>query len=127
MKDDRGVVINWLVKLLVGLAIGGVILFDAGAIIVNFFGLDGAADEIANQMATDLSAEGVSNPDEHALKLEAKKEARKRDAKLTKFDIDAKGALHIRLKRTASTLVVSRIPFIEDWGTATAEGKAATN
>jgi hypothetical protein len=126
MKDDRGIVINWLVKILIALAIGGVILFDAGSIAVNFFGLDGAADEIANQMATDVTTGKLNIQDESGLKVEAQKEARKRDAKLTKFEIDAKGNIHIRLKRVAETVIVSRIPPIEDWAESTAEGQAST-
>jgi hypothetical protein len=126
MKDDRGIVINWLVKILIAFAIGGVILYDAGSIAVNFFGLDGAADEIANQLATDVTSGKLNLEDESGLKLEARKEARKRDAKLTKFTIDAKGNIHVRLKRTAETLVVSRIPPIEDWAKSTAEGRAST-
>lgn len=127
MKDDRGIVVSWLVKIVIGLAIAGVILFDAGAIVVNFFGLDGAADEIANQMSTDITAGTITDFEEHELKAQARKEARKREAKLTKFSIDAQGDIHVRLKRTADTLIVSRIPWIEDWGTQTAEGQASTN
>jgi hypothetical protein len=126
MKDDRGIVINWLVKILIALAIGGVILFDAGSIAVNFFGLDGAADEIANQMATDITSGKLNIQDESGLELEAQKEARKRDAKLTKFEVDLEGNIHIRLKRVAETLIVSRIPPIEDWAKSTAEGQAST-
>jgi hypothetical protein len=126
MKDDRGIVLNWLVKLIIGLAIGGVILFDAGSILVNFFGLDGAADEIANMLATDVSSGKLDLNDEGEIEEIARKEARKRDAKLTKFEIDAKARIHVRLKSTADTIVVSRISPIEDWAVATAEGQAAT-
>jgi hypothetical protein len=126
MKDDRGIVINWLVKIVIAFAIGGVILYDAGSIAVNFFGLDGAADEIANQLATDVSSGKLNLEDESGLELRARKEARKRDAKLTKFSVDVKGNIHVRLKRTADTLVVSRIPPIEDWAKSTAEGQAST-
>jgi len=126
MKDERGVVLNWLVKLVIGLAIGGVILFDAGSILVNYFGLDGAADEIANMLGTDVSSGKLDVNDESELELVARKEARRRDAKLTKFDVDAKGRIHVRLRRDAETVVVSRISPIEDWGRATAEGQAST-
>jgi len=126
MRDDRGVVLNWLVKVIIAFAIGGVILFDAGSILVNFFGLDGAADEIANMLATDVSSGKLNVNDETTIEDVARKEARKREAKLTKFDIDAKGQIHVRLRRSAETLVVSRISPIEDWAESTAEGKAAT-
>ena len=138
MRDERGVVVSWLVKMLVGLAIGGVILFDVGSIAVNFFTLDSTADEIANSLATEISTGQYSESDVRSLescrrapistplcqKLNSK--AKENDAKITKVDLDLKGELEIRLKRTASTLVVERIGPIEDWGKATAEGRAST-
>jgi hypothetical protein len=126
MNDDRGIVVSWLIKIVIAFAIGGVILFDAGSILVNYFGLDGAADEIANQLGTDVASGKLTITDEQEIEDIARKEARKRDAKLTKFEIDANEQIHIRLKREAETIVVSRIPPIEDWAVATAEGQAST-
>jgi hypothetical protein len=126
MKDDRGIVLNWLVKIVIAFAIGGVILFDAGSILVNYFGLDGASDEIANMLATDVSSGSLELTDEEGMELAARREARKREAKLTEFELDAKGRIHIRLKRSADTIVVGRISPIEDWAVATAEGQAST-
>ncbi len=139
MRDDRGVVVNWLVKMLVGLAIGGVILFDVGSIAVNFFTLDSTADEIANTLATEISTGTYSESDVQALEscrrgpigtplcqtLNAK--AKENDARILKVTLDLKGNLKIRLRRTASTLLVERIGPIEDWGTATTEGQASTD
>ena len=124
MRDERGVVLNWLVKLLLGLAIGGVILYDAGSIAVNYFTLDSASGDIANEIATDISTGKLSPQDVRILEETAKRKAKDKDAKLLKFDIDAKGDIHVRLRRTADTLIVSHVGPIEDWGQATVEGKA---
>jgi hypothetical protein len=126
MRDERGVVLSWLVKLLIGLAIGSVILYDVGSIVVNYFTLDSASGDIANEIATDVSTGNLSPSDVAALEDTAERKAKAKDAKLVKFDVDEKGAIHIRLRRTANTLIVSRIGPIEDWGRATVEGKAST-
>ncbi|MDQ4144508.1 MAG: hypothetical protein M3198_12330 [Actinomycetota bacterium] len=139
MRNERGVVVSWLVKMLIGLAIGGVIIFDAGSIATNFFGLDSAADEVANEIATKVASGGTAQSDLSGLQTcgkrpsanplcrELQERVKKHDAKIVKVSVDLKGNLKLRLKRTADTLVVSRIGFIEDWGTATAEGRASTD
>lgn len=139
MRNDSGVVVSWLVKMLVGLAIGGVIIYDAGSIATNFFGLDSAADEIANQIATDVATGATEASDLNVLRTcgrrpssqplcqELQNKVKEHDAKLLKVDVDLENNLHIRVRRTASTLVVSRIGFIEDWATATVEAEASTD
>ena len=138
MKDERGVIVNWLVKLVLALAIGGVILFDAGSIAVNFFGLNSAAEEVANRVATDIASgsipEGdlriikqcVKSPTANALCERLHQEAKDEDARLARTNVDQKGNLKIRLKRTADTLIVGKVGFIEDWAAATVEGSANT-
>ena len=137
--NDSGVVLNWLVKLILGLAIGGVVLFDAGSIVVNFFGLDSAADEVANLIATDIAGGSLPESDLNAIKQcpknpnlndtcrEIHKRARKRDARLTEAHVDAKGNLKITLERSANTLVVDKIGPIEDWAKQSAQGQANIN
>ena len=138
MREENGVVLNWLVKLLLGLAIGGVILFDAGSIAVNFFGLDSAADEVANALATQVATGEVSEAEVRAMGAcgkrtaatplcqELKDKAKDYDARILEVTLDLKGNIKIMLRRTANTLIVKRVGPIEDWGTATAEGQAST-
>lgn len=138
MRNDHGVVLNWLVKLIIGLAIGGLILFDAGAIAINFFGLDSAADEVANKLATEISSGEISQSDVQAIGVCGKRAtatplcqrlknmAKEHDARILEATVDLQGEIKIRLRRKAETLVVQRIGPIEDWGTATAEGTAST-
>ncbi|MDQ3984994.1 MAG: hypothetical protein M3280_00615 [Actinomycetota bacterium] len=137
--NDSGVVLNWLVKLILGLAIGGVVLFDAGSIVVNFFGLDSDADEVANLVATDIAGGNLPESDLNAIEQCPKnpslndtcrqlhRRARKKSAKLTEAHVDAKGNLKITLERTADTLIVEKIGPIEDWGEQSAEGRASIN
>ncbi len=138
MKDERGVVLNWLVKLILGLAIGGVILFDTASIVVNFFGLDSAADEVANQITTNIAAgaipesdlplvkQCVKSPTVNELCRQLNAAARKHETRLLKANVDQKGNLKLRFRRTADTLVVDKIGFIEDWAVATVESSSST-
>lgn len=136
VRNERGIVVNWLVKALIGFIIGGVILFDTGKIAINFFGLESGADEIANQTAQDVAAGKFTDSDVRGLNActrkptnnllctEIQKKVKEKDARLLKVAVDVQGTLKLRIKRTAGTLVVERISWIEDWATATAEGEA---
>lgn len=138
MRNERGIIVNWLVKLIVGLAIGGVVIFDTGSIVVNYFGLDNAADEVANQVATDITAGRYTDsevqtlnscdrrPTTNQICTSIQEKVKEHDARLLNVTVDEKGNLKIRLRRTADTLVVERIGPIEDWATAIGEGEAST-
>ena len=138
MRNERGVILNWLVKLVIGMAIGGVIIFDTGSIVINYFGVDGAADEIANQIATDVTTGKYSDADLQTLNscdrrpttnqicTAIQQKAKEHDAKLLNVTVDLQKNIKIRLKKTADTLVVERIGPIEGWGTAIGEGEAST-
>ena len=133
-SDERGLVVAWLVRVLLGLAILGVVLFDAGSIVVNFFSLDGTADEVAVAVATDLAVGVDAVPNlqcnrrsRDALCRKAYEIARERGVRIKSARFDQEGVFHVELKRTADTLIVGRIGAIEDWATATASARADTN
>ncbi len=138
MRNQRGIIVNWLVKLIIGLAIGGVIIFDTGSIVVNYFGVDNAADEIANQIAIDITTGKYSQsefqtlnscdrrPTTNQICTAIQEKVKEHDAKLLKVTVDLQKNLKIRLRKTADTLVVGRIGPIEDWATAIGEGEAST-
>ena len=140
-RDERGVILSWLIKVLVGLAVAGVILFDAGSIMVNFFGLDSTADDLAVAISTEIGA-GAREPSgvvtnktckrlnpsaPESVEQEACDLAHDSDAKLVRLEVDSAGVVHVRLRREASTILVGRIGLIDDWGTATANGQAGTD
>lgn len=123
-RNEDGLIVGWLVKLAVGLAITAVVLFDAGSIAVNFFGLDSTADDIAVKVSTTLQP---GQPvDQLALESEAKALAKEASAKLVKVEVDAEGRVHVYLRRVAKTLIVRLIGPAKDWAKATAEGVAGT-
>ena len=134
-RDERGLVLSWLVRILVGLALLAVILFDAGAIVVNYFSVDSTADEVALAGVADVIGSGrdpVPNltcrrrvPEPTCREVYAI--ARDKDVRVVSATFDQEGVFHIEVRRTAKTLMVGRIGAIEDWATVTASAQADTN
>ena len=134
IRDERGIVADWLVKLVIGFAIFGVIAFDAGSILVNYFTLDSGADDVAIGVSTTVGTSSAASnytPDE--IRELALAEVNAEDggvdgARVLKegTDIDEAGVVHIRLRRVADTLIVKRIGAIAKWARATADGQAGT-
>lgn len=123
-RDERGIIVGWIAKVLIGLAIAGILIYDAGSIVINFFTLDSKAEEIAIQLTTDVSPTNISAQDiqDEALALATEAEAR-----LVKVEVDPVArVVKITLRRRADTLIVGRVSFIKDWARATAEGQAGT-
>lgn len=125
-RDERGIIASWFARIAITTAVVGVILFDAGSIAVNFFGLDATADDIAVKVSN--VAKGLSEgATATTLEAEARALAKEADARLVEFEYDAVGhQITLTIRRKADTLIVSRIGALEDWGKATAESEAAT-
>ena len=134
IRDESGLVVAWLVRILIVLALLGVVLFDAGAIAVNFFTLDGTADEVAVQVSAEAAtgAEAIPNLECNrrsrvpACEL-AYSVAKEHGVRVVSASYDQQGVFHVKLRRTADTLIVGRIGAIEDWGVATATSQAGTD
>jgi hypothetical protein len=118
---------SWLIRLVAAFAVAAVVLYDAGSIAVNFFGLESKADEIAVSIATAVTNDEFEGTDPRAIADEARTQARDAGARLVRAKIDAEGVLSIRLRRVATTLVVGRIGLLEDWAKATADARAGTS
>lgn len=134
IRDERGIVADWLVKLVIGFAIFGVIAFDAGSILVNYFTLDSGADDVAIGVSTTVgTSSSASQWTDEEIRDLAKAEVNADDggvdgARVLKegTSIDDAGIVRIRLRRVASTLIVERIGAIAKWARATANGQAGT-
>ncbi len=127
LTDERGVVIDWLAKMILILAILGVLAFEAGALAVNYFGLDSKANEIALEIATDIQDGALPETNDLIIEKATRALAREADAKLVAVQYDREAdLLHVTLKRTANTLLISRLGATEDWGVARSNGQAST-
>jgi hypothetical protein len=126
-------VVDWFVKLAIGFLVLGVIGFDAGSILVNAFTLSSGATDVAIAISTEVASGGVRNFTDAEIFDMAKEavadpEVGVKDARVVEkgTGIDDDGTVHVRLRRTASTLIVKRIGATEDWAKATADGRSGT-
>jgi hypothetical protein len=125
-RDERGIVVGWIVRVLLGLAVAGLVLFDLGSITVNYFGLDSTANDIAQDVSLQISQ--VRAFDERQAEARAEAMARDADARLVSLDLDrTTDTLTIVLRRRASTLFAHRIGALDGWVRPTAEAQAPTN
>ena len=118
--DERGLIVNWLLKLLIGFFVVAVVIYDGGSIVVNFFTLDSQADEIAVQLTTEATPGTLVQSD---LEVRARELATQSGARLVELRVEG-DIVFVTLRRRADTLVVGRISAIADWARATAEGQA---
>lgn len=133
-RDERGIIADWLVKVVVGIVVFGVIAFDAGSILVNYFTLDSGANDVAIAVSTTVATAGKANQFTDAeifdlAKSEVNAEDRGVEGARVMRDgtrIDETGVVHVRLRRVADTLIVKRIGAIAKWARATADGQAGT-
>jgi hypothetical protein len=125
LSDERGIVVAWLVRLIVGLAVAGLVLFEAGAIAVNTFTLSSTAGDIAIALSTSAAQSGAPGPNENQLFNEGKALAEEAGAKLVSVEVDeTERVVRVTLRRRAGTFLVQRFSATEGWGRATAEGQA---
>jgi len=124
LADERGLIIGWIGKLVLGFVVVGIVIFDAGSILVNFFTLDSTADEIAIELS--LRVGTGTSPTSRELERSAQELATQAEARLLRVEIDSEKVVHVRLRRRADTLVVGRIGPIKDWARATADGRAGS-
>ena len=124
LQDERGIVVHWMAKLVIFLALLGVIVYDVSALAVNAFQLDSLVDEIAVTVSTSAG----DRRSLFELEQEADKIARRQGAKLTELEVDDReGTLRVTVKREAETLVVRRFSQLEDWGRMSATGRSSTD
>ena len=124
--DERGVIATWMARIVIWFAIVAVLLFDAGAIVINYVGLESTTRDVANSLARD-TVNTRRPPNSSELTLSAKAMTAAAGARLVSVSIDPQGILQVRTKRSANTLVVSRVEAIQRWGEATATARASTS
>jgi hypothetical protein len=123
LSNERGFVAGWAVKLILFLALLGIVIYDGAAIAVNAFQLDTVSDEVALEVSSSARDKSL-----FTLEREAKKAARARDARLVEIKLNAdKSVLRVTIRREAPTLVVSRFSRISEWGHVSATGKVSTD
>jgi hypothetical protein len=106
--DERGVVIAWLSRLVLVLAIGGLLAYDAGAMLVNYFTLGSSAEDLAYELSADIES-GTVTPRAPDLANRAEELARGKGVRLLRAEVGAEGILHVAIKRRAETLLAQYV------------------
>lgn len=122
--DERGLITGFVIRMVLGLVIAGVVLFDLGAVVVNFFSVDQTAGSVAEAIAEQIATNELDSSDPRAVRKEARKLAKEDGAKLIEFEASS-SSVTIKLEKEAPTLIVKRVPAFRDWGRATAEARAS--
>ncbi len=131
-RDERGILLSWLAKIVVGIAMFGVIAYDGGSILFNYFTLDSAADDLALALSLAIETDDFGTNDEEVFEgaktLIAAGQVDASGARVVRngTGVDEEGIIHVKLKRVASTIVVERIAPLQKWARATGEGQAST-
>jgi hypothetical protein len=132
--DESGIIISWLMKIGLILAVIGVVGFDLGSIVVNNVTLDSSAEEVAITVSIAVSDGPVTTVQDTQIYdmavaiVEGEVDGVEGARVLRKgTEIDDEGNVHIRLRRRAETLVTELIGPLKKYTVATGNGQAGTN
>lgn len=111
--NERGdIVIGWLLKLVISLALVGLVAFEGGAIVVAKVQADGTANDVANEAAV-VYARGA-NAD--AAEKAAEAEATHAGVELVAFDVSDDGrSISVTVLKKAKTLFLQRLDATKSW------------
>ena len=111
--DERGdIVIGWLMKLVISLAIVGLVAFEGGAILVAKVQADGIANDVASEAAI-VYARGA---DADAAEKAARAEAEHAGVEFVAFAVVNDGrSISVTVLKKAKTLFLQRIDSTKSW------------
>jgi len=107
------VISRWLLKVIIGIAVAGLVIFELGSPLVTKTILDGNAHDAANDAAHDY----FNNHDAGRAQGVAQQDAQNDGAKLDAFDIDEQGTIHVTLSKQAKSYVLHNFGPTKDWYT----------
>jgi hypothetical protein len=105
------VISRWLVKIVVGIALAGFVLFEVGSPIVTRVILDGQAHDAA----TDAAKDYFSGHDADKARAVAQHDADGDGATLANFSVDDQGTVHVTLSKTAKSYVLHNFGPTKHW------------
>ncbi|MGH2693441.1 MAG: hypothetical protein ACRDJJ_01370 [Actinomycetota bacterium] len=125
-RDERGVIVDWLIRITLLVVVGGVVLFDTGSIVVNRLSAEATADDVATLAANEVAFGGDTFTPaqvEEAVEVEAERH----EVKLLKFTYDAaEGTIFVKVRKRATTIVAGRFDVFNDWTRATGQATSST-
>lgn len=101
---------GWLVKLVLGFVLAGLIAFEAGSPLLTRFQLDDVAHDAADSAAADFASAG----DADRARRVAEEIVVAKDAVLESFSVDETG-VRLTIGREARSLVLKNLEQAESW------------
>jgi hypothetical protein len=103
---------GWLLKIVVVLALIGVVFVEVGSPVIAHFQVDGAAHDAADDAASTLFHGGSQD----AARASADQDAAKEGATVEAFDVGADGkSVHVRLFKQARSFVLKKVSWFKKW------------
>ena len=102
---------GWLIKLVVGIALAGFVLFELGSPLVTRTILDGQAHDAA----TDAAKDYFSGHDVGKAQAVAQQDATTDGATLAAFTVDDQGTVHVTLSKKAKSYVLHNFGPTKHW------------
>jgi hypothetical protein len=117
MLDDRGIVINWLVKVAVAFIIVGLILFEIGAVVI----VRTTAGETASKAATEAGFRYRDTGDVNRAADVAREYVESQGAEFISYSVDPEGTTStVSVRKRAKTIFLQRIEPLKKYTVATA-------
>ncbi|HEX6263335.1 MAG TPA: hypothetical protein VF097_10865 [Actinomycetota bacterium] len=123
LRDERGILVAALVRLVIFLALLGLVLFETGSVIWSRLSAQDTADAAATTAVTAYR----DSRDVRVAEQEARRTVEDKDesAEMTFFHVQTDGSVTVRVRKKAQTLVIQHIGFLEGFtrarGSATIE------
>ena len=102
---------SWLVKIIVGVALVGLALFEVGSPLITKAILDSQVHDAADNAAHEY----FQDHDVGRAQAVAQQEADSDHAKLDAFDIDEQGTVHVTLSKQARSYVLHNFGPTKEW------------
>lgn len=125
-NDERGILVSWLVRVVIVVALLGTVVFDAGVMVVNYFRLDGMARDVAVDLADQIDDRTLRFTDVRGLRRAAVEIIRPEKARIVSLEAQEDGTVIVELRREAPTILVRRIGALREYGRVTATARANT-
>lgn len=111
---------GWLVKVVLGIALFGLVLHEVGSPLITKAQADDAAHTVADKAALEL----FSSRNGEAAQRVAEEAAIEAEVRLERFAIDAQGTIHVTVGKKARALLLDRFDATERFYDVEAEASA---
>ena len=110
--ERGGIVVGWLAKIVVSLAIIGAVAYEGGAIVFARVNADTAATDVSGEAAFAYSHAHDTAQAEDAARAQAKQSG----VSLVAFSVDPVGkTVTVTVEKRARTLLLQRLSFTKSW------------